>query len=348
MSATTIANLYTPDIWIRGAREKQATFPSILNSGVCVTSPEFDALAIGAGTIVNVPFFKDITGQAGAIQVEGSAPSIQNITTGLQKAPVLNRVYATGASALSAQVSGSDPVGELTAQLAEARLKQGNTTLIALLRGAFASLGADGATAALEDARLDSFDETGNDATSDQTFSSDLFITAKALMGELAGTLPGGGILMHPNVAASLERQDKDGFKTGVESDLGYEITRFRGIRVFVSELLARAGTGNGYVYDTYIFGAGVVAKGMKPQVGGTSGSPAIDVASLNFEGDIGTNAWNIYDRTRGLYHLNGMKYVGTPAGQSATDAELGTAADWEYVYSSANRAGIVCIRTNK
>src|SRR5438132_3754622 len=186
MAIATISNLWTPDIWIQGMREKQATFPSVLNSGVAVRNAIYDGIATGAGVSANIPFFKDITDQADAIQVEDTAPAIQGITSGLQVAPILNRVTNNRVTALAAQVSGAKPVAEFTDVLTVRRLKQRNATLVALLRGAFAGLGAYGATAALDDVRLDSFDETGNDATSTQTMGADLFITAKALLGELA------------------------------------------------------------------------------------------------------------------------------------------------------------------
>ncbi len=347
MAIATISNLWTPDIWIQSMREKQATFPSVLNSGVAVRNAQFDAIASGAGTLVSLPFFVDISDQSDAIQIEDTAPTIQGITSGLQQAPLLNRETNNRVTALAAQVSGSDPVGEFTNVLTVRRLKQRNATLIALLRGAFAGLGASGASAALDDVRLDSFDETGNDATSTQTFGADLFITGKALLGELADDLINGALIMHPNVIASLERADKDSFKTILESNLPFRITTYRGVPLFSSSLLVREGTGNGFVYETYLLGSGIVALGEKPQVGGTPANPAIDVASLNYNPDVNLNNERIYDRTRFVMHLNGMKYTGTPSGQSATNAELATAASWDLVYDTANRVGAVCFRTN-
>lgn len=347
MAIATISNLWTPDIWITGMREKQATFPSVLNSGVAVRNALFDSIATGAGTAANVPFFKDITDQSDAIQVEDTGPTIQGITSGLQVAPICNRETNNRVTALAAQVSGSDPVAEFVNVLTKRRLKQRNATLIALLRGAFAGLGASGATAALDDVRLDAFDETGTDATSDQTMSADLFITGKALMGELADDLAGGALIAHPNVIGSLERADKESFKTILESNLPFKIVTYRGVPIFSSELLVRAGTTNGYVYETYLLSSGIVALGEKPQIGGTPANPAIDVASLNYNPDVNLNNERIYDRTRFLMHLNGLRWGGTPSGQSATNAELATAASWTLVYATANRVGAVCFKTN-
>lgn len=348
MAIANIASVWSPDIWIRGMREKQATFPSILNSGAAVKGPTFDAIAQGAGVSANIPFFKDITDQADEIQVEDTAPTILGITSGQMITPILNRVTNNRSTALAAQVSGSDIVGEFTDQLTARRLKQRNATLIALLRGAFAGLGASGASAALSAMRIDSFDEIGNDATPEQTMGADLFITGKALMGELANDLANGALLVHPNVLATLEIADKDSFKDGVESGLPFTVRTYRGIPVFSSELLVRAGTTNGYVYETYLLGQGIVATGDKPQVGGTPGNPAIDVASLNYNPDVNLNNERIYDRTRFVMHLNGMRWGGTPSGQSATNAELATAASWTLVYQTANRVGAVLFRTNK
>src|SRR6185436_3147035 len=151
MAIATISNLWTPAIWLKGMRERQNTFPSILNSGVAVSNEIFDNIASGAGVSANIPFFLDISNQSDAIQVEDTAPTIQGVTSGLQVAPILNRETNNRVTALAAQVSGSDPVGEFVNVLAMRRLKQRNATLIALLRGAFAGLGASGATAALDD-----------------------------------------------------------------------------------------------------------------------------------------------------------------------------------------------------
>jgi hypothetical protein len=41
------------------------------------------------------------------------------------------------------------------------------------------------------------------------------------------------------------------------------------------------------------------------------------------------------------------MKWIGAPAGQSASNAELQTAANWQLSFQSADRVGAVCVRTN-
>lgn len=348
MATAVISDLWTPAVWVEEMAEKQATFPSLFNSGVVTRNPKMDEIASGAGLTANLPFFKDITDQADEIQVENTAPTTDNgITAGTMVATILNRVTKNSVTALAGSVSGSDPLGAIINQMVERRLKQRQTTLLAMLRGQFASAGAANAAAALSAVRLggttaEPFVEVVGSQTSAHKVSPDMFIDCKALMGELADDLSRGVLWVHPNIKAALEKLDASGFKTGKPSDLPFDITTYRGIPMFTSEALVRAGTTSGFVYDSYLIAKGVIAYGEKAQEGDT-----IAVASLQYYADKDKNNEIIYDRTRFLLHTNGLKFTGTPAGQSATNAELQTAASWNLQVQSAKRVGAVCFRTN-
>jgi hypothetical protein len=349
MALTQISDLWTPAIWIAAMRERQATYPALFNSGIVSRADLFDAIASGAGTSANVPFLKDITDQADEIQVENTAPTVVNGQTGdVQVFPLLNRVTKNAVTALSAQVSGADPMGAIIDQLVMRRLKQRQTTLIAMLRGLFASAGAANAAASLSATRLggttaEPFTEVGANATSDQLIDPDKFIDVKALMGELGDELRNGCFLCHPNVKARLEKLDALNFKTTImPSELPWSISTYRDIPIFTSTALARAGTTNGFVYDSYLITKGIVGYGEKPQQGDTT-----DTASLQYFRDRDLNNELVWDRTRLLLGINGTKWIGTPGGQSATNAELQTAANWSLVFQTANRVGATCIRTN-
>lgn len=344
-----IANLWTPDIWIPAMRERQATFPALFNSGSVVRSELFDAIASGAGTSAHVPFLHDITDQTDEIQVENTAPTTDNGQPGdVPIFPILNRVSKNSVGALAMQVSGVDPMAAIIDQLVMRRLKQRQATLIATLRGLFASAGANSAAAALQDVRLscggaEPFIEAGLQATEANLFSPDRFIDAKALMGELGDTLRNGCLFMHPNIKARLEKLDALNFKSIIKpSELPFDIQTYRDIPIFLSTSLVRAGTTNGYVYDTYLISKGTVGYGEKPQQGDTT-----DVASLQYWRDRDLNNELIWDRTRFVLGVNGTRWGGTTGGQSATNAEMQVAASWTLMFTTANRVGAVCIRTN-
>jgi hypothetical protein len=344
-----IADLWVPDVWIGRMQERQATFPSVFTSGIVTRTPELDAIATGAGVSANIPFFKDITDQADEVQVENQGPATDNgQPSGKMVATILNRVTKNSVTALSGQVSGSDPIGSIISQLTERRLKQRNTTLIAALRGLFGSAGAKNGAAALTANRWggvasEIFIEDGNASVAANNWvTPDVFIYTKAILGELADDLASGVFLCHPNIRARLESLDALNFKTGVPSALGFTLTTYRGIPIVTSSRLVRAGTATGFVYDSYLITRGTVGYGEKPQQG-----DVVDAASLQYWRDPDKNNEFIYDRTRFVLHVNGTKWIGAPAGQSAANSELQAPANWQLAWTTADRIGAVCFRTN-
>lgn len=340
MSATVISDLWTPAIWIPAVTESMASFATFMNSGSVVKNPNLDLVASGAGATVNVPFIKDLTDQVDAIQVEDTAPTIQNTPGGAQIAAMLNRVTANGVTALAKQVSGNDVVAGITEQLARRRIKQRQTTLINVLRGLFAFSSAPATAAPLSSVRTDVSLEAGASPASGQLFTPTNFATAVGKLGELQDTIQGGALWIHGDIYAALKAAEPTSFDR--PGSVPFVLERYKGIPVYVSNLLRRAGGTSGFTYDSYIFSQGVVAWGEKAQIG-----DQIDAASLQYFMDNGKNTDVIYDRTRFLLHVNGCKWVGSPAGQSATNAELAVATNWNFVLTSQDRCGVSQLRTN-
>jgi len=344
---TTIDDLWIPDLWIQGLREKQATYPTIFTSGIVTKNPLLDSIASGPGVAVNMPFFRDITDQADGIQIENTPPVTDNgIGSGRMIAVPLNRENKDGVTAFSAQLSGTQPLDEILGQWVMRRLKQRNVTLLAILRGLFGSAGAAGAAASLGANRYavngtEIFTETAAGQSAVNMISPDVFIYSKAMLGELQDELEGGCFICHPNIKARLESLDALNFKTGVPSALG-PINTYRGIPIYVSSKLVRPGTTSGYVYDSYLIARGVIGYGEKPQSADTA-----DVASVQYWRNPDVNNEWVYDRTRFIIHPNGMKWVGTPEGPSASNAELQVPGNWKLAFATPDRTGMVCFRTN-
>lgn len=355
MAVTSISDLWAPGIWIRGLNEKMNTLPSLISSPIVKRTAEFDALAEGGGETVNIPYFRDITDQNDSIQIEGSQPTLQKLGSGKQIAPIFNRNSGLAASALSSAVigAGETPVEAVLSQLAMRKQKQRQSLLVSTLRGIFGFSSVPGGAGVLGDVRNDVFLEAGAAPPATQCISPYAVADTIARLGELADTTLGGGILMHPLIRAALIKQDQISFThfsqqsgtllTG-QAVSGVQLEYYKGYRVFVSNLLVRAGAASGYVFDTYIFAPGCFAWGEKAQKDGTL---IADVAALAFYQDPRLNQAEVYDRSRFLLHPNGLRWIGTPAGQSAANSELGTAANWTLDYSTADRCGMVCLRSN-
>jgi hypothetical protein len=344
-----LATLWTPAIWIKAMKERQATFAALFNSGTVIQSDLMDGIANGAGTSANIPFLKDITDQDDEVQVEANAPvNDQGAPGDVQNFPILNRVTKNSATALAATVSGADPITHVIESLTARRLKQRQKTLIAMLRGLLGTALAVNSAAALTAVRYggtvaEPFTENGVAAAEQYLMTPDLFIKTKALMGELQDTLKNGCLLMHPDIKARLEILDALSFRTTIKpSELPFDITTYRDIPLFLSNSLVRAGQQSGFVYDTYLVAKGTVGYGEKPQA-----SDVKDTASLAYFYDRDLNDDLIWDRSRFLMGVDGTSWIGEPASQSAANAELQNVANWKLVYQTANRCGVTAIRTN-
>lgn len=351
MSIQQLTTLWTPDIWIPGIAEKQATFPHLFNSRAVKRTNLLTELASGPGTYAHVPFLKDITDQANEVQIENTAPTnINNAPGDVCAFPILNRVTKNSWTAMAKNVSGADIMEHVFSTMAMRNLKQYQTTLIAVLRGLFDTAGATGgATGALLNVRFggqneNTFIENGVNPADQYLMTPDIFIRTKALLGELADTLKNGCLFIHPDVLARLEILDVYGFKTLIKpSELPFSITTYRDIPIFVSTALARAGTAGGNVYDTYLIAEGTIGFGEKPQL-----ADKADMASLAYFYDRDLNDDIIWDRRRVAFGLDGTAAVpANYAASSATDAELQTAANWTLKYQTANRVGAASVRTN-
>lgn len=148
-------------------------------------------------------------------------------------------------------------------------------------------------------------------------------------------------MLCHSVIRAALLAQDENDFER--KSEGAFTIERYKGLPLYVSDSLRRVGTSDGYVYDTYFLTAGCLAWGEKPQQG-----DSLDVASMQLDLDRTKNNMTLYDRTRFILQPLGIAWQSSSmAGQSPTNAELATAANWASILTSVARAGMCRLMTN-
>jgi hypothetical protein len=99
----------------------------------------------------------------------------------------------------------------------------------------------------------------------------------------------------------------------------------------------SRAGTTDGTVYTTYLFGQGAFAKGSamldsKPIEGGT-GTEGVEIYRAGLDSDS-----MLINRRRYILHPRGVRFnSASVAGDSPTNAELETAANWTRVWEAKN-----------
>jgi len=335
MAKTMLADIIVPEEFERYAIERTAELSAFVQSGIIERAPEFDALAAGGGLTVEMPFWKDLTADR-QILSDSASLAINKITSDKDIARLQNDGQTWGVNHLAKVVSGDDPMGVIVDLVAEywARVDQG--MVVSCLKGVFAS-------ATMAGNKLGIASETVAGQSSSTRLNGSTFVDATVKLGDRGDRLT--AVAMHSATEAALRKLDLIDFVADSEGKA--QIKTFQGRRVIVDDgLPVRAGTTDGQVYTTYLFGPGAFAKGASP------------LSSEPVQGGFGTEGveWTrealasdslFINRRRYILHPRGVKFTSASvAGNSPTNAELATGANWSRVFESKN-VRIVAIEHN-
>jgi hypothetical protein len=269
-----------------------------------------------------MPFFQDLSGNSQVLSDSADLAS-KKIGAVSDIAAIHNRGDAWAVNDLAKYLSGADPMAEIGDLVAAYWARDDETTLINVLAGVFAAASMSGNLAAIHN--------TSGAITDAQTLDGPRFINAKFLLGDSAGKLV--AIAMHSAVLASLLKLDLIDFVP--VTDARETIQRFQGMDVIVDDSLPTTTVNSNLVYTTYLFGRGAVAQGVSASdepVEGGFGTWQVEF----FRQPLGHRNFMI-NRRRFILHPRGVKWTGTPAGLSATNAELATGTNWVRAYTNKN-----------
>ena len=160
------------------------------------------------------------------------------------------------------------------------------------------------------------------------------FVDACAKLGDRADQLV--AVAMHSATEAALRKADLIDYLPDSEGKA--RLRTFQGRRVVVDDTLpVRAGTTDGLVYTTYLFGPGAFAKGISPldstPLQGGFGTEGVEIARAPLDSDT-----SLINRRRYILHPRGVKFTSASvAGDSPTNAELENQANWIRVWENKN-----------
>jgi hypothetical protein len=327
MAKTKIADVIVPAVFAPYALERTTVLSKVIQSGAIGMDPEFDSLASGPGKTVDLPFWKDLTGESEVLN--DSAELVPDkIVAGQDTAAVHNRGRAWGANILAKWLSGDDPMAQIGDLVAGFWARDLQTMLLKMLDGLF-----ENAAGVLRTThRLNIYNDVAA-PTDANKLTGTTFIDALQKLGDHSMELV--AVAMHSDVEASLRKRDLITFLP--DSTGKAVIERFQGRAFFVDDGCPRVTGVNSAAYTTYIFGRDAFAYG----VGGMAPEEAAEtdrnaLASDDF----------LINRKRFILHPRGIRWIGNAAGASPTNAELATPANWSKVYSDKN-IRIVAVRHN-
>jgi hypothetical protein len=326
MAKTAVADIIIPTLFEKYAIEKTAELSAFGQCGIIEHAPEFDELANMGGRTVEMPFWKDLTATRQILSDSGSL-TVNKITSDKDIARIHNDAQSWSVNHLAKVISGDDPMQAIVDLVAGYWARTDEGLVVSCLKGIFgaATMSGNKLTIASESIAGQSASTRLNGAT---------FVDATVKLGDRGDRLT--AVAMHSATEAALRKLDLIDFVPDSEGKA--QIRTFQGRRVVVDDNLpTRAGSTDGTVYTTYLFGPGAFAKGAAPLDGtpvqGGIGTEGVEVFRDALASDSG-----LVNRRRYILHPRGVKFTSASvAGDSPTNAELETSANWVRVFEAKN-----------
>lgn len=307
---TRLADVIQPEIFTPYTIQETMEKSELIQSGIIANDSEFNNLAGGANTLINMPFWNDLENIESQVMKDTGDMDVSKITSSQDMARKQARTQAWGANGLSALLSGDDPAGAIASRVAAYWARDMQRNLLSTLEGVF-----KGTTLADK-----IHDVSARDADAG-TINARTFIDATQLMGDAKNLLT--GVMMHSAVESELVKQDL--IEYAPQSDQGQSIGYFLGKRVIVDDGMP-FNTTNGQS-EVYIFGQGAIAlgNGSHPNIIETE----VARNALAYSGEE-----SLINRRIFVLHPRGVAWKeGGVASEFPTNAELNVGARWNRVY---------------
>src|ERR1051325_8729104 len=326
MSKTAVADIIIPTEFEKYAIERTAELSAFGQCGIIEHAPEFDRIASKGGREVKMPFWKDLSG-ARQLLSDSASLTVNKITADQDIARIHNDANAWSVNHLADVISGDDPLQAIVDLVADYWARTDEGLLISCLKGIFAA-------GTMAGNKLGIASETIAGQSAATRLNGATFVDATVKLGDRGDRLT--AVAMHSATEAALRKLDLIDFIPDSEGKA--QIRTFQGRRVVVDDNIpVRAGTTDGQVYTTYLFGPGAFAKGAAaldsaPLQGGF-GTEGVEIARSPLDSDT-----ILINRRRYLLHPRGVKFTSASvAGDTPTNAELETASNWTRVWENKN-----------
>jgi hypothetical protein len=326
MAKTLVADIIIPTEFEKYAIERTAELASFGQCGIVEMSPQFDAIASAGGREVRMPFWKDLTATRQLLS-DAATLSVNKITADQDIARIQNDAQVWSVNHLSKVISGDDPMQAIVNFVAEYWARTDEGLIVSSLKGIFAAASMSGNLLAIHS-------ESVAGTTAATKLTGTTFVDACAKLGDRSDRLT--AVAMHSVTEAALRKLDLIDFLPDSE---GKPMLRmFQGRRVVVDDNLpTRAGSTDGTVYTTYLFGQSAFAKGSAPldsaPLQGGIGSEGVELARVPLDSDS-----ILINRRRYILHPRGVKFTSDSVeGDSPTNIELETGSNWTRVWENKN-----------
>ena len=308
---TRIGDIIQPEVFTPYTIQKTMEKSALIQSGIAENTAEFDALASGPNTLINMPYWNDLTGDAEVMNdTDETMPG--KITASKDVARKLAFTKSWAANGLAALLSGDDPMGAIADRVADYWTRWYQQILLSILEGVFAS-------STMADKIHNISNQQGNAAL----ISGKTFLDAAQKMGDAKDLLV--AVMMNSAVETYLAKNNLIEYLP--DSEGKPYIRQFLGKRVIVDDSMPFVTQNGNKIGVAYLFGYGAIAwgNGTHPDIIQTE----VVRKGLSLAGeDV------LVNRRLPLLHPRGVKWIETNVeGNFPTLEELEEGSRWERVY---------------
>lgn len=327
MATVRLSDVVVPEVYADYQAVNSPEKTAFVESGIVVTSDILNTKANSGGKILDVPFWKDLDSSSEP-NISNDDPAVsatpEKVGTGTQIARVAYLNNGWSSTDLSGEIAGSSPMQRIASRTGIWWQRQWQKRVIASCNGVQADNVANDSGDMVYDVSI----EDGTAATSDNVYSRQAFTSAAFTLGDAFDGV--SAMAVHSVVYKRMVDNDDIEF---IKDSMGsMMIPTFMGRRIIIDDSMpVVAGTTSGYKYTSILFGAGALGYGV--------GSPEtpVEVEREASQGN-GSGVETLWERNTWLLHPFGFQFTSTAvAGESATNAELATASNWDRVVDRKN-----------
>ncbi len=325
MSTVQIADVYNPLVFTQAAQESQIELNAFLASGVMVADPRLTQMASVGGNKGELPFYKALgTNEPNySTDVSGNKSTPKKISGGKMEYRLCSQNESWAATDLAVDLALADPVAAITGRVGQFWATTNERRVIQSSMGLLADNVANDSGDMLVKV---STDAAGAPAAG-ELISSELIIDTQQTSGDHQGAYSAIG--MHSVVYSRLRKQQLITFVRDADNNTMFSM--YGDLRVIVDDSLPAVAGSNRITYTTVLFGNGVF----------TSGEGSVKTPSeLDRDAGAGNGGGEtiLHSRRADIIHPLGFAFTSASvSGQSATLAELATAANWNRVWERKN-----------
>lgn len=325
MANVQITDIYNPLVFSAAAQEAQVEKNAFLSSGVMTEDPRLTQMASVGGNIGELPFFKPLGTQEPnySNDVTANVSTPNKITKGVMKYRLASQNQSWSVMDLAADLALQDPVGAITSRIGA----YWSTALERRVIQSTMGILADNVANDSSDMVVDIATDASGAITSAELVSNDAILDAQQTAGDHQAGF--SAIAMHSVVYNRLRKQQLISFIRDADNNTLFQM--YGNLRVIVDDSLSAVAGTNRVTYTTVLFGSGALVSGM-----GTTQNPSeLDRKAGSGNGGGQTD---LYSRRADIVHPLGFEFTSSSvSGQSASLAELATAANWNRVWERKN-----------